>query len=164
MRPGNCQMICASFSPGGLFLSTGSADHHVRVYMMDGKDGPVKVLEEEAHSERVDSIQWGNSPQLRFISGSKDGTARLWEYSAGHWKNEVLRMTAEDGRTVHHNKEKDTEEPLRVTMVSWNSNDTRVITAVSDSTLCVWDPTTYKMIARLQGHKVSSYVVSLGSV
>ena len=30
-------MICASFSPGGLFLATGSADHHVRVYMMDGK-------------------------------------------------------------------------------------------------------------------------------
>jgi hypothetical protein len=30
-------MICAAFSPGGLFLATGSADHHVRVYMMDGK-------------------------------------------------------------------------------------------------------------------------------
>ena len=37
MRPGGAQMICASFSPGGLFLATGSADHHVRVYMMDGK-------------------------------------------------------------------------------------------------------------------------------
>ena len=35
--PGGAQMICASFSPGGLFLATGSADHHVRVYMMDGK-------------------------------------------------------------------------------------------------------------------------------
>ena len=37
-------MICASFSPGGLFMATGSADHHVRVYMMDGKEGPVKVI------------------------------------------------------------------------------------------------------------------------
>jgi hypothetical protein len=37
MRPGGAQMICAAFSPGGLFLATGSADHHVRVYMMDGK-------------------------------------------------------------------------------------------------------------------------------
>ena len=37
MRPGGAQMICASFSFGGLFFATGSADHHVRVYMMDGK-------------------------------------------------------------------------------------------------------------------------------
>merc|ERR1719319_9885 len=154
-----CPTHCASFSPGGLFLSTGSADHHVRVYLIDSKDGPVQMMEEKAHSDRVDSIQWGNSPQLHFISGSKDGTARLWEYRAGHWKNEVLRMVAEDGRTAIHNKEKDTEEPLRVTMVSWNSNDTRVITAVSDSTLCIWDPDSYKMIARLKGHKDEVYVL-----
>jgi hypothetical protein len=30
MRPGQAQMICASFSPGGMFLAAGSADHHVR--------------------------------------------------------------------------------------------------------------------------------------
>lgn len=43
MRPGGAQMICAAFSPGGVFLATGSVDHHVRVYMMGAKDGPVKV-------------------------------------------------------------------------------------------------------------------------
>ena len=63
-------------------------------------------------------------------------------------------MTAEDGRTVYYNREKDNEEPLRVTMVSWNCNDTKVITAVSDSTLCVWDPATAELLARLKGHKV----------
>ena len=31
MRPGGAQMICAAFSPGGLFLATGSVDHHVRL-------------------------------------------------------------------------------------------------------------------------------------
>nr|CAD7392028.1 unnamed protein product [Timema cristinae] len=30
MRPGQAQMICASFSPGGVFMAAGSADHHVR--------------------------------------------------------------------------------------------------------------------------------------
>ena len=30
MRPGQAQMLCASFSPGGMFLATGCADHHVR--------------------------------------------------------------------------------------------------------------------------------------
>ena len=36
LRPGQAQMICASFSPGGMFLAAGSGDHHVRVYNMDG--------------------------------------------------------------------------------------------------------------------------------
>ena len=67
-------MICAAFSPGGLFLATGSADHHVRVYTVEerkegkegaGGGGPAKVLEQEAHKERVDSIQWSNTPVLR---------------------------------------------------------------------------------------------------
>ena len=106
-------MICASFSPGGLFLATGSADHHVRVYMMDGKEGPVKVLEQEAHSERVDSLQWANKPSLRFASGSKDGTARIWRYGAGEWHSNQLVLSAEDGRTVHYNTHRQCEEPLR---------------------------------------------------
>ncbi len=47
------------------YMISGSADHHVRVYMMDGKEGPLKVLEQEVHSERVDSILWGHQPSLR---------------------------------------------------------------------------------------------------
>lgn len=30
IRPGQAQMLCASFSPGGMFMATGCADHHVR--------------------------------------------------------------------------------------------------------------------------------------
>lgn len=44
MRPGSCQMICAAWSPGGAFLAAGSADHHVRVYMMS-ESGPRRILE-----------------------------------------------------------------------------------------------------------------------
>ena len=119
MRPGGAQMICAAFSPGGMFLATGSVDHHVRVYMMEGDHGPVKVLEQEAHTERVDSIQWANKPGLRFISGSKDGTARLWRFQTGAWHSAVLKMTAKDGRSVTFNKEKNIEEPLRVSIESY---------------------------------------------
>jgi len=35
IRPGQAQMICASFSPGGVFFCVGSVDHNVRVYKMD---------------------------------------------------------------------------------------------------------------------------------
>ena len=84
-------MICASFSPGGIFFCVGSADHNVRVYKMNGPEGkkiiafsreknifkkiswnlgPIRILEEELHEDRVDSIQWCNTPnELRFLSG-----------------------------------------------------------------------------------------------
>jgi bromodomain and WD repeat domain-containing protein 1/3 len=69
IRPGQAQIICASFSPGGVFFCCGSADHHVRVYQMNAsEEGPVRILEEEAHDDRVDSIQWCNSPGTRFTN------------------------------------------------------------------------------------------------
>lgn len=91
MRPGQAQMICASFSPGGMFLAAGSGDHHVRVYLMEGDEGPHRILETEAHTDRVDSICWAHN-ELRFISGSKDGTANIWYYERQQWKFTKLQM------------------------------------------------------------------------
>lgn len=48
-RPG-AQMQCSSFSPGGVFVATGSTDHFVRVYNLYGQNGPERILEMEAHS------------------------------------------------------------------------------------------------------------------
>jgi hypothetical protein len=42
----------------------------------------------------------------------------------------------------------------RVTMTTWSSDDTRVVTAVSDASLCVWDSATCQLITRLKGHQV----------
>lgn len=92
MRPGCAQILCGSFSPGGMFLATGSADHNVRVYKMAGLEGPTRVLEEEAHSDRVDSIQWAHT-HLRFASGSKDGTCLIWYFEQQLWKSITLSMT-----------------------------------------------------------------------
>jgi bromodomain and WD repeat domain-containing protein 1/3 len=50
-------------------------------------------MELEKHSDRVDSIQWANR-SLRFISGSKDGTAIIWHYKAQQWNTIQLFMTA----------------------------------------------------------------------
>ena len=61
-RPGNAQIICASYSPGGVFFVVGSADQYVRVYKMNEPQGPVRILEAEYHQDRVESIQWCNTP------------------------------------------------------------------------------------------------------
>lgn len=92
MRPGGAQMICTSFSPGGTFLAAGSGDHHVRIYSMTGIEGPVRIVEVEAHTDRVDSIQWANNG-LRFVSGSKDGTALIWQFKRQKWSKLLLEMT-----------------------------------------------------------------------
>jgi len=66
-------------------MAAGSADNHVRVYYMLGIDGPERILEVEHHSERVDSISWAHEG-IKFVSGSKDGTALIWRFDSGCWR------------------------------------------------------------------------------
>ena len=107
-------MICAAFSPGGVFFVVGSADQNVRVYKMDEPDGPVRILEEELHEDRVESIQWCNTPnELRFISGSRDGTARIWTYANQRWKTLVLNMRTGDNQEPSKRTEKATTSSSR---------------------------------------------------
>ncbi|PNF30682.1 hypothetical protein B7P43_G06084, partial [Cryptotermes secundus] len=156
MRPGQAQMICASFSPGGMFLAAGSADHHVRVYLMVGEEGPHRILENEAHSDRVDSIQWANHG-LRFISGSKDGTAHIWHFERQRWSSLQLVMSSKMPGTPE--LEDDSKQKLKVSMVSWDSSDKWVITAVSDHTLKVWNSETGVLVQVLRGHKDEVFVL-----
>ena len=137
-------MLCASFSPGGMFMATGCADHHVRVYAMFGQEGPERLIEIEAHSDRVDSIQWANTG-LRFISGSKDGTAIIWRYEKQEWRMVKLRMTCRAEGAANATVE-ELGQKLKVTMVTWSRDDRWLITAVSDFSIKLWDSTTGKTI------------------
>lgn len=47
-RPG-VQMLCSSFSVGGMFLATGSTDHVIRMYFF-GSETPEKIAELESHA------------------------------------------------------------------------------------------------------------------
>jgi len=96
MRPGSAKILCGAFSAGGVMFATGSADHNVRVYKMTppspDASAPVRLMEVEAHSDTVDSVQWAHRG-LRFSSGSKDGTALIWAYKNQEWKYKTLHMT-----------------------------------------------------------------------
>ncbi|XP_068153954.1 bromodomain and WD repeat-containing protein 3 [Drosophila tropicalis] len=153
LRPGQAQMMCTTFSPGGMFLAAGSADHHVRVYMM-AEDGPKRILETEAYTDAVDSVQWSHRG-LRFISGSKDGTAHIWTFESQQWKSTKLCMTE---RLVSC-PEPEEGKKLKVTMVAWDASDRYVITAVNDYTIKIWDSKTGKLHRVLRGHKDELYVL-----
>lgn len=111
-------------------MAAGSADHHVRVYQM-AEEGPKRILETEAHSDTVDSIQWAHNG-LRFISGSKDGSALVWNFAAQQWKSMKLQMSE---RLPSCPPPADENKKLKVTMVAWDLTDKFVITAVNDHTV-----------------------------
>uniref|UniRef100_A0A4W3ICG2 Pleckstrin homology domain interacting protein n=1 Tax=Callorhinchus milii TaxID=7868 RepID=A0A4W3ICG2_CALMI len=145
-RPG-VQMICSSFSAGGMFLATGSTDHIIRVYYF-GSGQPEKISELEFHTDKVDSIQFSNTGD-RFVSGSRDGTARIWQFRRQEWKmaNSVCNF---DEYKVNK---------LKVTMVAWDRHDNTVITAVNNLTLKVWSSYTGQLIHVLMGHEDEVFVL-----
>uniref|UniRef100_A0A8C8SKQ5 PH-interacting protein n=1 Tax=Pelusios castaneus TaxID=367368 RepID=A0A8C8SKQ5_9SAUR len=152
-RPG-VQMICSSFSSGGMFLATGSTDHIIRVYFF-GSGQPEKISELEFHTDKVDSIQFSNTSN-RFVSGSRDGTARIWQFKRREWKSILLDMAT---RPVGLQGVEDKITKLKVTMVAWDRHDNSVITAVNNMTLKVWNSFTGQLIHVLMGHEDEVFVL-----
>ncbi|KAF4025057.1 hypothetical protein G4228_017141 [Cervus hanglu yarkandensis] len=74
-RPG-VQMICSSFSAGGMFLATGSTDHIIRVYFF-GSGQPEKISELEFHTDKVDSIQFSNTSNSQNLQGIEDKITKM---------------------------------------------------------------------------------------
>uniref|UniRef100_A0A8C2DLQ5 Bromodomain and WD repeat domain containing 3 n=1 Tax=Cyprinus carpio TaxID=7962 RepID=A0A8C2DLQ5_CYPCA len=131
-RPG-VQISCSSFSSGGLFLATGGTDHMIRVYYL-GTGKPVN---------------------LRFVSGSRDGTARIWNYQQQEWKSTVLDMTTRLPGSVCDDK----STKLVVTMVAWDRCDRSIITAVSNCLLKVWNSANGQLLHVLSGHDDEVFVL-----
>uniref|UniRef100_A0A672UTK8 Bromodomain and WD repeat domain containing 3 n=1 Tax=Strigops habroptila TaxID=2489341 RepID=A0A672UTK8_STRHB len=164
-RPG-VQISCSSFSSGGMFIATGSTDHVIRIYYL-GSESPEKMAELESHTVRDKSESKSFfSPcftlfqelGLRFVSGSRDGTARIWHYQQQDWKSVVLDMaTKMTGNNVASGEDKVTK--LKVTMVAWDRYDATVITAVNNFLLKVWNSSTGQLLHSLSGHDDEVFVL-----
>ncbi|CAL1573733.1 unnamed protein product [Knipowitschia caucasica] len=155
-RPG-VQVSTSSFSGGGMFMATGGTDHMIRIYYL-GAETPTKVFEIDGHTDKVVVVQFSNnSDSLRFVSGSRDGTARIWQFQQLEWKSIILDMTTKlPGSCASNGEEK---VKLVVTMVAWDRADHTVITAVSNCLLKVWNSTTGQLLHNLSGHDDEVYVL-----
>nr|XP_020645039.1 bromodomain and WD repeat-containing protein 1 isoform X1 [Pogona vitticeps] len=153
-RPG-VQMLCSSFSVGGMFLATGSTDHVIRMYYF-GSETPEKIAELENHADKVDSIQFSNNDN-RFISGSRDGTARIWRFQQAEWKSILLDMA--DKLPGDSCSEEDKFMKPKVTMIAWSQNDKLVVTAVNNHLLKVWNSYTGQLLHHLTGHADEVFVL-----
>ncbi|XP_069749711.1 bromodomain and WD repeat-containing protein 3-like isoform X4 [Narcine bancroftii] len=156
-RPAS-QISCSSFSSGGMFIATGSTDHVIRVYYL-GSGSPERISELASHTDKVIAIQFCNSNHsLRFLSGSRDGTARIWQYQHQEWKSIVLDMfTKLPGNSSVPMEDKVTK--LKVTMVAWDRCDNTVITAVNNFHLKVWNSYTGQLLHILSGHDDEVFVL-----
>ncbi|XP_069802237.1 bromodomain and WD repeat-containing protein 1 [Dendropsophus ebraccatus] len=149
------QMLCSSCSDGGMFLAVGGSDHAIRLYYF-GNEVPEKVSELEGHSDIVDSILFSYNSE-RFVSGSKDGIARIWRLEEQEWQSIVLDMdTNLDDRC--HNDSISYSKP-KVLMIAWDTTDSYVVTASSVHLLKVWDSHTGKLLHVLTGHENDIYVL-----
>ncbi|XP_068609556.1 PH-interacting protein [Brachionichthys hirsutus] len=155
-RPG-VQMMCSSFSAGGMFLATGSTDHIIRVYYF-GSGQPEKISELESHTDKVDSIQFSHCSD-RFVSGSRDGTARIWQLQPQGWRSILLDMQTKLPGKYNPPPLEDKVTKLKVTMVAWDRHDGAVITAANNLTLKVWNSTTGNLVHVLMGHEDEVFVL-----
>ncbi|XP_021165006.2 bromodomain and WD repeat-containing protein 3 isoform X1 [Fundulus heteroclitus] len=155
-RPG-IQTVCSSFSPGGMFLATGSTDDVIRIYYM-GSGSPEKISELHEHTDKVDSIQFCHSGE-RFVSGSRDGTARVWKlHQRQRWRCILLNMSATLPGAEPTNEEESYFKP-KVTMVAWDRHDNTVVTAVNNHLLKVWNSYTGQLLHILKGHEAEVFVL-----
>ncbi|XP_037631117.1 bromodomain and WD repeat-containing protein 3 [Sebastes umbrosus] len=155
-RPG-VQTVCSSFSPGGMFLATGSTDDVIRIYYLGG-GSPEKVSELHEHTDKVDSIQFCHSGE-RFVSGSRDGTARIWKlHLRQQWRCILLNMSATIPGVEPMSEEESYFKP-KVTMVAWDRHDNTVITAVNNHLLKVWNSYTGQLLHILKGHEAEVFVL-----
>ncbi|XP_061575074.1 bromodomain and WD repeat-containing protein 3 isoform X3 [Cololabis saira] len=155
-RPG-VQTVCSSFSPGGMFLATGSTDDVIRIYYV-GSGSPEKISELHEHTDKVDSIQFCHSSE-RFVSGSRDGTARIWKlHQRQQWRCILLNMSANLPGAEPVNEEESYFKP-KVTMVAWDRHDNTVITAVNNHLLKVWNSYTGQLLHILKGHEAEVFVL-----
>ncbi|XP_065316123.1 PH-interacting protein-like isoform X2 [Gordionus sp. m RMFG-2023] len=153
-KPGN-QMLCSSFSSGGVFLAAGGSDHFTRIYYF-GNERPEKIDELETHTDRVDSIKFANH-SLRFITGSKDGLACIWTLVNRKWIPLTLQMAT---KLPNAPKEDDSKySKLKVSMVSWNCNDSLVLTAMSNFRIKIWNPYKGYLLHELKAHSDDIFVL-----
>uniref|UniRef100_A0A8C8C4P1 Bromo domain-containing protein n=1 Tax=Oncorhynchus tshawytscha TaxID=74940 RepID=A0A8C8C4P1_ONCTS len=146
-RPG-VQMVCSSFSPGGMFLATGSTDDVIRIYYL-GVGNPEKISELHEHTVRSLEDKPSNSSK-KFVSGSRDGTARIWRLTQRQqWRSLLLNMNATLPGFF---------KP-KVTMVAWDRHDNSVITAVNNHILKVWNSYTGQLLHILKGHEAEVFVL-----
>jgi WD40 repeat protein len=130
---------CGVFSADEQLIVTGSDDKDARGILWKFDNGEwIPVTEITGHSEGITSVAFSPIHQLRLLTGSRDGTAKLWDIS--HWtakrtehalKNAAQQKTTKELLTLHgHDK--------AITAVDFDRTGQFILTASRDGKTIRW--------------------------
>ncbi|BGP16464.1 hypothetical protein JCM10213_003902 [Rhodosporidiobolus nylandii] len=139
-------ILCASFSPTGKFLATGSGDNTCRLWNLDSETPSATLA---GHTGWLLCVEW-DGMERNVATGSMDNTVRLWDPKTGKQVGEPLR-----GHTKW------------ITSLAWepvhiNPSAPRLASSSKDNTVRVWNPKARKLEFALGGHTASVNVVRWG--
>jgi WD40 repeat protein len=160
------EIRCCTFSQGGNRIIVGSTDGLIRMFLSEEKTSllsnkevsisPPSLLILDAHEGHVTSVHCSYRGS-RFVTGSWDGTARIWSFDqeTAEWCSLCLPIY-QDGPKFQANPEKRN----RVLLVLWSFDDSKIITSSDDCIIRIWDSYTGKLIHRLVFHDKEPYILA----
>uniref|UniRef100_A0A1I8A725 Bromo domain-containing protein n=1 Tax=Steinernema glaseri TaxID=37863 RepID=A0A1I8A725_9BILA len=145
----NQRIVSYCYSPGGTFVAFGDTCRSIRIFRLS-KEGVSKLVVITTHNDRVDSMEWANTG-IKFLSGSKDGVAKVWCLENGKFKSTDL--VVEDAS--NSNK----KNAYRLTILCWSKDDSVVVTAGSDHLIRIWNWRNGTLRHVVKGHDAEAYVL-----
>ncbi|SCV71944.1 BQ2448_4638 [Microbotryum intermedium] len=133
-------ILCASFSPTGRILATGSGDNTCRLWNLD-TETPQSTL--KGHTGWLLCVEW-DGLERTVATGSMDNSVRLWDPKTGLAIGDALRG---------HSK--------WITSLA-NVATPRLASSSKDSTVRVWNVKAQRLDFSLGGHTASVNVVRWG--
>ncbi|MBY0459082.1 MAG: protein kinase, partial [Gemmataceae bacterium] len=127
----------APFSPDGKLFITFTDGHPVAI-LRDARTGTeVKTL--VGHSSTIETATWSNDG-TKIVTGSRDGTARVWDSKTGQPITVFRGHVAADVRATG------------VRTATWSPDGSQVATTGYDNMLRLWDPSTAKESLPARAH------------
>jgi len=132
-------ILCASFSPTGTYLATGSGDNTCRLWDLSTEMPKFSL---SGHSGWLLCVEWDGCERL-LATGSMDKTVRIWDPLTGKQMGTPLKGHSQ-----------------WITCLAWepihlNSETTRLASSSKDGTVRVWNPRTGLTQFALGGHTAS---------
>jgi len=169
-----------ALSPNGKTIASGSSSGMVKLWDIETKKVTAK---RSRHTEGVSSVRW-SVDGMRVASGSIDGTVRVWEMESGETVLGPIKTgnpcvlavayspdssnMATGGNNVIEIWDTTTGERLStleqdsaVRSLAWTSDQKKLIAGFENSSIRIFNTTTWEQIAILQGHTYGVNAISL---
>ena len=157
-------ICCTSFKKGSSnnnTFATLSFDNVIRIYSINLSDKPIKIWEYNSQENLLNIIKFSNNSN-RFLNVREDGSVLIW--TQGYLKNwqplliDTVKSFLKRKELFEAFSLLDINRKYDFSLVSWNSNDTLIIT-VLNKIILIWNSYDAKYINSLEVNIFMTFVV-----